>query len=147
MFKYPQTKNFQNYISNDLKKYIRENNINIYNKFYLYNCKKMNNEKEVENNHSLFKKNDDYFFFDEDSNTINNLFVKDNSKKIRPLEFKNIFNYNEKINDHNYNNIEKFNNEISKCKLTILYFFTSSSFVIFFCFLSLRYYFLNIKRN
>jgi hypothetical protein len=123
-------------VSEDIKKYIKENNTKIFNNHQLQASKmKINhifeNEKEDNNN--------DYFFYD--LNDIND----ENKKKI--IEIKNNENKSKLIEIKNNNkNIEKYNNSINNHKVKILYVLsTSSIFMIITYIMSYKYY-LHIRR-
>ena len=114
-------------VSEDIKKYIKENNTKIFNNHQLQASKmKINhifeNEKEDNNN--------DYFFYD-----LNDTNDENNENKSKLIEIKN-----------NNVNIEKYNNIMNNQKLKILYVLsTSSIFMIITYIISYKYY-LHIRR-
>jgi hypothetical protein len=133
MFSFYNKKNYI-HINEDMKKYIKENNLKIFNNHYLrYNNN--NNDKDKMKVISLYgdininSNKNDYFFYDFNENEEN---IEECNKKI-------ISEISE-ISEKNLN-IEKYNNEINNYKNKIVYVVVSSSFLMIFTFvISYKYY-------
>ena len=124
-------------MSEDIKKYIKENNTKIFNNHKL-KASKMKINHIFENENENEDNNNDYFFYE-----LNDINDENNENKSKLIEIKN---NNKNIEKYNNKNIEKYNNRINNQKLKILYVLsTSSIFMIITYIMSYKYY-LHIRR-
>ena len=136
MFRFFNLKNNHLPLNENLKKYIKENNLKIVNSHILYNKNKIkmkiNNlfENDISNNN-------DYFFYEDYFDDGNE---KNKPKKLpieRTIEENNLSEIEIIINN---NNINQFNDEINKYKIKLIYILSSTSLAVFSLLVSYKYY-------
>jgi hypothetical protein len=137
MFRFFNLKNNHLPLNEILQKYIKENNLKIFNSHILYNKNKIkmkiNNlfENDISNNN-------DYFFYEDYFDDGNE---KNKSKKLpieKTIEENNLSEMEIIIN--NNNNINQFNDEINTYKIKLIYILSSTSLAVFSLLVSYKYY-------
>lgn len=136
MFRFFNLKNNHLPLNENLQKYIKENNLKIFNSHILYNKNKIkmkiNNlfENDISNNN-------DYFFYEDYFDDGNE---KNKSKKLpieKTIEENNLSEMEIIINN---NNINQFNDEINTYKIKLIYILSSTSLAVFSLLVSYKYY-------
>jgi hypothetical protein len=127
MFRFFYLKNNFPPLNENIQKYIKENNIKIFNNHIL-----KNKNKKTMKIFNLFENdlsnNNDYFFYED-------YFDDDKEKNIAENNLSEI-----EIINYNNNNIKQFNDEINKCKLKLIYILSSTSLAVFSFLASYKYY-------
>ena len=137
MFSFYYNKKNYNTLNEDMKKYIKENNLKIFNSHYLrYNNNNKYKMKVISLHGDDNINKNDYFFYDfNDFNENEENLEECNKKKIPEIP---------EILENNLN-IEKYNNEINNYKNKIVYVVGSSSVLMIFTFLISYKYYLQIR--